>query len=594
MSFESNILLIILQTYSKKIDTTGIEIILVLIIIIIWFLMTGGKKVNKSNNYKSSVVLNPTKNNNIKNDNSFQQRMILLNVDELYKSIDYSYNQYNDVSKEEYDILLSYKNILIQNVNYVELIKPKVNSLYQTYVTPEYMRMIYSFDIFGRNYIFGNQEFLSPFQNKVQIEFEKCNFSLFGKKLKFITTNQYPVLINDDGFIYLYNLSDKFFNDMVYFGDLTFPIEYLDHLDYDLSNSKFDLSINTDYLREVLKRMTDKELFLSYLNKLILFVNNKTKSKKITDKFFYNTIKENYKLKISELIEILYESNSLSLNEYLINVELGRLEFNIDYILNIIFETKYIGSFYSKKRSELKITETSKKLLSIYELKMFYKNNYTTKESFYQRFNLCEYLNNINLDSLKQIDNYKKTFNYFEFNRIVDKENRFNFPETSIPYFGGVSSEKQIFLKNSIFNFEEKDNLTNLIEFELRKVENEIRVLKGYKIVGSYTNESILFVKLKEHFSNYKVISQGRPEWLGRQSLDIYFPDYNIGIEYQGEQHFRPIDFFGGIDKFDKQVKLDDKKRQLCKENNCILIEVKEGYNFEDLLQKIQIEIGLR
>jgi hypothetical protein len=584
----SNFLFTILQTYSKKIDTSGIEIIIVLIIIVIWFLMTGGKKVNKLNNYKTSVVLNPTKINNKKNDNSFQHRMILLNVDELYKSIDYSYNQYNDVSKEEYDILLSYKNTLIQNVNYIELIKPKVNSLYQKYVTPEDMRMIFNFDIFDRDYIFGNKEFLSPFQDKVQSEFEKCNFSLFGKKLKFITTNQFPVLINDDGYIYLYNLSDKFRNDMVYIGELTFPIEYLDHLEFDLSNSKFDLSLNVNYLREVLKRIEHIEKFENYLNKLIVFNNNKVNSKKDPVKFFYNTVKENYKINLSELVELLFKNNGLSLNEYLINVELGRFEFDIEYVLKIIFDTRYIGSFFNKKRSELKITKTSLKLLSIDELILFYKQNYPTKELFYKRFELNDYFSNLRFDSLNNIENYKKTFDYWVFNRTIDKQNKFNLPETSIPYFSGSIPNKMNFLEKNLFINDVSDNLVDLVESELRKVENEIRVSKGFKIVGSYTNESILYVKLKEYFTECKVISQGRPEWLGRQSLDIYFPEYNIGVEYQGEQHFRPIDFFGGIEKFNLQKNLDEKKKELCISNNCSLIEVKEDYVFEDLVFKIK------
>ena len=33
-------------------------------------------------------------------------------------------------------------------------------------------------------------------------------------------------------------------------------------------------------------------------------------------------------------------------------------------------------------------------------------------------------------------------------------------------------------------------------------------------------------------------------DWLGRQSLDFYLPDYNIAIECQGSQHFEPNEFF--------------------------------------------------
>ncbi|WP_434616646.1 hypothetical protein [Arthrobacter sp. A5] len=38
---------------------------------------------------------------------------------------------------------------------------------------------------------------------------------------------------------------------------------------------------------------------------------------------------------------------------------------------------------------------------------------------------------------------------------------------------------------------------------------------------------------VREAFPERRVIHQSRPSWLGQQSLDIYLPDQNIGIEYQ-------------------------------------------------------------
>ena len=45
-------------------------------------------------------------------------------------------------------------------------------------------------------------------------------------------------------------------------------------------------------------------------------------------------------------------------------------------------------------------------------------------------------------------------------------------------------------------------------------------------------------------------------------------------IEYQGEQHFRPVEFFGGEEQFLKQQEFDNKKRDFCKQNNFKLIEI--------------------
>lgn len=56
--------------------------------------------------------------------------------------------------------------------------------------------------------------------------------------------------------------------------------------------------------------------------------------------------------------------------------------------------------------------------------------------------------------------------------------------------------------------------------------------------------------------------------------FDFYLPEMNKYIEYQGEQHYHPIDYFGGEERFLTQCKLDDKKREYTKQN---LIEI--AYN---------------
>ena len=45
-------------------------------------------------------------------------------------------------------------------------------------------------------------------------------------------------------------------------------------------------------------------------------------------------------------------------------------------------------------------------------------------------------------------------------------------------------------------------------------------------------------------------------------------------IEYQGEQHYKATDYFGGENEFKKRQKYDEKKRLYCKKNNFILIEI--------------------
>ena len=45
--------------------------------------------------------------------------------------------------------------------------------------------------------------------------------------------------------------------------------------------------------------------------------------------------------------------------------------------------------------------------------------------------------------------------------------------------------------------------------------------------------------------------------------FDFYLPDYNICIEYDGKQHFEPIDFFGGEKAFVRRQKNDNIKKQI-------------------------------
>ena len=61
-------------------------------------------------------------------------------------------------------------------------------------------------------------------------------------------------------------------------------------------------------------------------------------------------------------------------------------------------------------------------------------------------------------------------------------------------------------------------------------------------------------------------------DWLGLQSLDFYLPDYNIAIECQGVQHFKPVNHFGGIKNYEETVLKDKEKYKKCYENNIKLM----------------------
>lgn len=71
--------------------------------------------------------------------------------------------------------------------------------------------------------------------------------------------------------------------------------------------------------------------------------------------------------------------------------------------------------------------------------------------------------------------------------------------------------------------------------------------------------------------------------------FDFYLPEYNICIEYNGEQHYRPVDFAGKGQEWAEQqlVKTqahDQIKSQYCEDNNIRLLVIPYYKNIEEEL----------
>lgn len=77
-------------------------------------------------------------------------------------------------------------------------------------------------------------------------------------------------------------------------------------------------------------------------------------------------------------------------------------------------------------------------------------------------------------------------------------------------------------------------------------------------------------------------------------SYDIYISGKRIAIEYQGKQHFEPVEFFGGEEAFKETVKRDQEKKIKSKENNVKLIYFNywEPTNKETVLDKLDILVS--
>jgi hypothetical protein len=87
-------------------------------------------------------------------------------------------------------------------------------------------------------------------------------------------------------------------------------------------------------------------------------------------------------------------------------------------------------------------------------------------------------------------------------------------------------------------------------------------------------NELNMLEIIKKIFLTEAISYRAKPAWLQRLELDVYLPALKLAFEYQGQQHFRPIELFGGAEAYRKQVERDQLKRDLCVKNNIVLIEV--------------------
>lgn len=73
-----------------------------------------------------------------------------------------------------------------------------------------------------------------------------------------------------------------------------------------------------------------------------------------------------------------------------------------------------------------------------------------------------------------------------------------------------------------------------------------------------------------------------------RLSYDFLIPETNTLIEYQGGQHFFPVNFFGGTDGFERQQRHDEMKRNYAQDNGYNLLEI--SYKF-DTYDKVANEL---
>lgn len=102
-----------------------------------------------------------------------------------------------------------------------------------------------------------------------------------------------------------------------------------------------------------------------------------------------------------------------------------------------------------------------------------------------------------------------------------------------------------------------------------------------------WKSEEGAFLALKALLPGVEIVRHAMPVWLSPQHLDIFLPEYGLGIEYMGEQHYRPIEIFGGEAGFRATAARDEKKQRLCALAGIHLEHVRFDDPIDERLQQI-------
>ncbi|RKI36697.1 hypothetical protein D7V86_25315 [bacterium D16-51] len=104
----------------------------------------------------------------------------------------------------------------------------------------------------------------------------------------------------------------------------------------------------------------------------------------------------------------------------------------------------------------------------------------------------------------------------------------------------------------------------------------QCRESKGERKIRIWLNNKHIVYQTQKSFKDCRDIKP--------LPFDFYLPAYNTAIEYDGKQHYKPIKYFGGKERFEYIVKHDNIKNEYCKNNGISLLRIPYFKNVEEEL----------
>lgn len=484
-------------------------------------------------------------------------RMGLYNVkyiDNTYLIADYLFYIYKYGLVKFENIYMSYKNELFSPIVKYYIGKEKVNpesKLLNTKNMTKLKLIYFTKDENNKKYTlnaYENNELINKVENIInvlqKITDKRLVLELDNKQKKYYDID-YNELIDTDfnGKIGIYDFESLNTN-----------------IDYNFKTTF--LPRNIESLLKVLIKEDNTKIKSIYINKSI-YKDNQILFKYLQDNFrlelleneIENDKSENYVAKISRT-----NKDAISFIEYVITKSKSKEARNtINYLIYGMPLKYIIASAFSNLTIKEKLCDLIKKDIILI-------TNPIKKENL---------INEIYMRYISENDNYTKIFRKLmnkyktdEFGLIMiilykyGEELAFDLP--SIENVKYDVSEYTIGVINNSNNDKNKrlyDDIYLSLDIEKIKWKSEFTM---FKLIKSYFPDAIYQYRFKD---------------LGQQSLDVYVPSIKIAFEYQGQQHYEPIEVFGGWQHFEKQKENDKQKREICKNNGIDLIEWKYTEN---------------
>jgi hypothetical protein len=158
--------------------------------------------------------------------------------------------------------------------------------------------------------------------------------------------------------------------------------------------------------------------------------------------------------------------------------------------------------------------------------------------------------------------------------------------------------EKAIIIHNNIYDYSDIEYKNNYTKIKIKCNKHGVfeqtptnhlngkgcpicKDSKGEREIRQYLNQNNINFIYQHTFSDCRNIKL--------LPFDFYLPNYNICIEFNGEQHYKPIKWFGGEKTLEGIKKRDKIKMEYCQNNNIPLIIINND-NY-DLQKKLSLFI---